>query len=190
MAVIVLADAYIGQMMEPVKLPDVVRPSKRVDWAVYGDRESRGNLINSILMNTKLLEAHNLHLQNKYSQLADIASWEEMETEDADILFVAFGITSRICHSAVTELRKQNVRAGLFRPKSLFPFPEKRMRALGESAEIIAVAELNNGMMAEDIERMCKGGSRFVRYNWVGGRVPSTRELVQKVTGDLHAQAR
>ncbi|NQT58476.1 MAG: 3-methyl-2-oxobutanoate dehydrogenase subunit VorB [Bacteroidetes bacterium] len=186
MTVIILSDAYIGQMMEPVDIPETATLGKRKDWAVYGDAESRGNLITSILMNPLKMSNHNEHLQNKYRQLEEnCVEYEEYGTEDADIVLTAFGICSRLCHTVMMIMRKEGYKVGFFRPKTLFPFPNKAINRLADMKKPLAVVELNTGMMADDVELSVQGGSEILRYNWLGGIVPTVKELTEKVTADL-----
>jgi len=184
--VFILADAYVGQIMEPVRFPEKVKHSKRKDWALYADKMSRKNLITSIYMSTKLQSDHNKKLQAKYNKIKEEAvEIEEVETEDADILLVAFGISARICFSATKVLRKQGYKAGLLRPKTLFPFPESRLNELGNQVKKIMVVELNNGQMADDVELAIKCRVPVLRYNWMGGMVPSTKEIIELVKKKL-----
>jgi pyruvate/2-oxoacid:ferredoxin oxidoreductase alpha subunit len=186
MLVFVLADAYIGQIMESVALPEEVKKTARKDWALYGDRESRKNLVTSILMNTEILSAHNWKLDAKYKKLAEEATeWEEYETGDAEHLFVAFGVCARLCLSALQGLRKQGLKAGLLRPKTLFPFPSARLGELGKKIKTAVVVELNNGQMADDVELATRCAVPVLRYNWVGGKVPSTQEIIGRAVKDL-----
>ena len=186
MTVFILADAYIGQIMEPVLIPREVRHAPRKDWALYADKESRGNLVTSILMNTELLSAHNWNLEAKYDRVRkDLVEWEEYETEDAEFVFSAFGICARICLSAVQEFRRRGVKAGLLRPKTLFPFPEKRFAELAEKTKAFAVVELNNGQMAADVELAVRCRIPVLRYNWMGGTVPSTDEVIERASKDF-----
>lgn len=185
MAVIILSDAYIGQMMEPVGLPAEVKHGERKDWALYADSESRENLVTSILMNTELLSDHNWKLQEKYERIErEIIDYEEFETEDAEILLVAFGISARISYTAVQDLREERIKAGLLRPKTLYPFPKKRLAELAEQVKKIAVVELSNGQMAEDVELAVSCRREVLRYNWLGGLVPSTEEIVERIKKD------
>ena len=183
--VMVLSDAYIGQMMEPVQLPAKVLHGERKDWALYGDAPSRGNLVTSILMDPKLQSGHNWNLQKKYERMAqESCLWEETSCEDAQVLFVAYGITSRICQSAVKILRAKGVKAGLLRPKTLFPFPEKRLKELAGKGRLVIAAEMSNGQMAEDVERITAGRAPVSRFLWLGGVIPSVEEIVQKTMAE------
>jgi pyruvate/2-oxoacid:ferredoxin oxidoreductase alpha subunit len=186
MTVFILSDAYIGQMMEPIDFPREVKKSGRLDWAVYGDAESRPNLITSIYLNAELQSGHNLKLQEKYRTLeSELCEWDEIECEDAEIIIVAFGITSRICLTAARMLRAEGHRVGLLRPKTLFPFPTERIQSLSGSCKGFAVCELNNGQMADDIERISSGKVPVYRYNWYGGIVPKTEEIADGIRRDV-----
>ncbi len=184
--VFILSDAYIGQMMEPVRLPQEVNKGERKPWALYADRESRHNLITSIFMNTAAMGEHNVKLQAKYERVEEEAvEFEEINTEEADVILLAFGICSRICLSAVNTLRSRGVAGGLFRPKTLFPFPRTRLGQLAGRTKLMIAVELNNGQMAEDAALAVGGRIPVLRYNWYGGNVPTAAELVERVEGDL-----
>jgi 2-oxoisovalerate ferredoxin oxidoreductase alpha subunit len=186
MTVIILSDAYIGQMMEPVDIPETVSHGARKSWALYGDAESRGNLISSILMNPQLQSGHNEMLQQKYRDIENtVTDYETYETEDADLVLTAFGISSRISLTVVKELRKQGHRVGLLRPKTLFPFPSIAVKELAEAGKAFAVFELNYGMMADDVALAVNGLSPVLRYNWLGGIVPTVKEVAERVVADL-----
>jgi pyruvate/2-oxoacid:ferredoxin oxidoreductase alpha subunit len=186
MPVIILSDAFIGQMMEPISLPSEVKHGERKDWALYGDAESRENLITSILMNTTVLSDHNWHLQEKYAQIEkEIYDVEEIQTEDAEILFVAYGISSRVCMTALQNLRQQGRKIGLLRLKTLFPFPWKRLAELSETATTIVVVELSNGQLTQDVKLAVGNGTPVLTYNWLGGEVPSSEEIEERIQNEL-----
>ncbi|MDA3834530.1 MAG: 3-methyl-2-oxobutanoate dehydrogenase subunit VorB [Spirochaetales bacterium] len=189
--VFVLTDAYIGQMMEAIDISSAVLKGARKPWALYADKESRTNLITSILMNAKLQQQHNEKLQEKYRRIQEeCVQTESILTEDAEVVFVAYGICSRICISAVRLLRKAGIKAGILRPKTLFPFPKEELAALigdrhGRIGEKTFIAvELSEGMMADDVELALRGNARVLRYTWLGGVVPSVNEIVQGVQED------
>ena len=191
-AVIILSDAYIGQMMEPVEVPERVLHGERKEWAVYGDAASRENLISSIHMSAADQGRHNWHLEAKYLLMEDeITDWQECDTEDAEILFVAYGISSRLSLTAVQHLRRAGVRAGLLRPKTLSPFPRRRLAELvtAGSVEHIAVVELSTGMMADDVELAVSSKVPVHRLNWLGGEVPSTAMILEAAADRVPAVA-
>ena len=183
--VIILSDACIGQMMEPLELPAKAVSGSRKEWAIYADLESRQNLISSIYSKAEVLSALNKRLQDKYLVMEEqITDYEEVLVSDAEVILVAFGVSARICLSAVRYLRTRGCKAGLFRPKTLFPFPKKRLRELAPALEKIFVVELNNGMMADDVELAVGNQAPVLRCNWYGGIVPTAGEIVEKVTSD------
>jgi len=182
MTVMILSDAYIGQMMEPVSFPSKILKSKRKKWAVYADRESRGNLITSIFMTKEELIGNVDKLLAKYEKLEkDIVEYEETSIDDAEHAIVAFGISSRVALTAIRILRAQGVKIGLFRPKTLFPFPKKRLFEISKTLKSIISVELNEGQMADDIELAVKCSVLVKRFCWYGGVVPSVMDLVDKI---------
>lgn len=177
----VLTDAYIGQMMEPVEFPTTRKKLERKDWALYGDRESKNNLVTSILMNTELLEVHNKKLLKKYQEIEkNEVRFETMFTDDAELILVGYGIVSRLLQNVVETLREEGKKVGLFRPITLFPFPKMHTAELCETAKKFLVVELSNGQMVDDI-RLAVNGRREVQfYSRMGGAIPSVEELVEE----------
>lgn len=186
MTVFILSDAYIGQMMEPVEIGKPVLHGVRKNWAVYGDAESRGNLISSIYMSPPLQRKHNEFLQSVYRQVEqELPDHESVMTDDADIVFVAYGISARICLSTLHVLRDQGIKAGLLRPKTLFPFPGKAVEALASRRIPLAVVELSSGQMAVDVELAARGRTSVFRYLTMGGETPTVAELAASVRRDV-----
>lgn len=187
MTVFILSDAYIGQMMEAVDISGEVAHGQRKEWAVYGDAESRKNLITSILMNPELQQGHNELLQRVYRQVeSECTRYETYMTEDAQLIFIAFGICSRICMSAIRRLRKMGIKAGMLRPKTLWPFPSAPIAELSKRPGVKLVAvELNEGMMADDIQLAVGNQVPLLRYNWLGGVIPTVEDITSRVVADL-----
>ncbi len=184
--VFILSDAYIGQMMEAIDISGEVSPGSRKDWAVYGDKSSRDNLITSILMNPKLQQEHNEMLQRKYKKITEeCVEFEEILTSDAEVIFVAFGICSRICMSAIKQLRRDGISAGMLRPQTLYPFPKKRLHELAQDGRKFIAVELNEGMMADDIRLAVACHSSVLSYRWLGGVIPTVEEIIIKTTQDM-----
>jgi pyruvate/2-oxoacid:ferredoxin oxidoreductase alpha subunit len=137
-------------------------------------------------MNQEFLSQQNIKFQDKYKVLEEtLVEYEECETDDADVILVSFGISSRISFSAMQQLRRNGIRAGLLRPKTLFPFPRKRLRELAGKTKKLVVVELNSGHMADDVELAACGQCPVLRYNWYGGIIPTTGAIVDKVTSDM-----
>ena len=153
--VFVLADGTLGQMMESLRLPEkAVEPTVDASWAVAGTPETRPNLVTSIFLDFDQLEKFNYQLQDKYARIeAEEARWDEYMTDDADTVIVAYGICSRIAHSAVDMARAAGKKVGMLRPKTLFPFPKARLREMADGGvkRFISV-EMSNGQMRDDIK--------------------------------------
>lgn len=182
MPVIILTDAYIGQMMEPVNFPEKINEVKRFDWAVYGDKASRENLITSISMSAESLELHNNKLNEKYKVIEEKeVLCEKYKLEDAEIVFIAYGISSRIAMTVVNELRDMNIKAGLLRPITLFPFPKKECVEVANKARRIISLELSNGQMIDDIRLAIHDKKKVEFYGRMGGMTPSVEEIINFV---------
>lgn len=147
---VVFADGLQGQMMETVRLPEREMPRPDFSsWAAQGEPATRRNLVKSIYLDAAQQYEFNLRLQEKYSRMAADAMSESYMTADADILFVAFGISSRIARTAAEELRREGVKAGLFRPVTLNPFPRDALAAAAKGRKVITI-ELDAGQFADD----------------------------------------
>ena len=182
MTVVVLSDAYIGQMMEPVEISGPVLHGERKSWAVYGDASSRENLITSIHMSPALQRKHNEELQRIYREVEETCvDYELYRTDDAEVVLVAYGVVARICHSAVHALRKQGIRAGLLRLKTLYPFPRVPIEEISRGGTPLVVVELSNGQMADDVALAGKCLSPLFRHLVMGGEVPTVQELTTAV---------
>jgi pyruvate/2-oxoacid:ferredoxin oxidoreductase alpha subunit len=179
---VVLADGFIGQMMEPLDLEDREMQAPEKLWAVKGTPETRANLVSSIYLETDELEEHQRRLEAKYIRAQQTEPrYELCRTEDADVLLVGYGIVSRVLLSTVEALRKEGVKAGLFRPITLWPYPSKALAKAAEKVEKVIVVELSNGQMVEDVRLTVNGKVPVEFYGRVGGNVPSVAELQQQV---------
>ena len=180
--VIVLADAVLGQMMETLTLPaaESPRPETR-GWAVDGTAETRRNLITSIFLNAPMQEEHNRRLQAKYAALAGEALSEEYRTDDADVVLTGYGISSRIARSAVDTLRRRDVRAGLFRPLTLYPFPADALQRAAQGRRL-AVVELSCGQYRDDVAfHLGRPAAELALVNRMGGTLVTVDEVVEGV---------
>ena len=183
---IVLADGFIGQMMEPLSLEyrDIVAQEK--PWAVKGTPETRKNLVSSIFLEPDDLEAHVRKLEAKYKRAQqEEPRWELYDTDDAEILLVGYGITSRVLRSAVETARSQGQRVGLFRPITLWPFPSEALAKAASQVRQVLVVELSNGQMVEDVRLSLNGKVPVDFYGRSGGNVPSVEEIHTEVLARL-----
>jgi 2-oxoisovalerate ferredoxin oxidoreductase alpha subunit len=182
--VVILADGVLGQMVEPLQFPEeAVKPSIDTSWAVCGNSETKNNLVTSIFLDFDQLEDFNYKLQDKYQEIKEKeVEFEEYLMEDAEIILVSYGISSRIARSAVEKAREHGIKAGLFRPKTLFPFPEDALKKIAEDRECKFISvEMSNGQMLEDIV-LAIGCIRPVELvNRMGGNLVDVENITQKI---------
>ena len=188
----ILADGMIGQMMEPVRLPEfkpVPKPNEIAgirDWACtgYSDRGGDQNrrVVKSLRMKPEDLEAHVEKLFEKYARAEkELCRYETENLKGAEVVLVAFGTTARICREACEVLAEQGVKAGLIRPISLWPFPNKAFDEIdfGATKAVVSV-ELSMGQMLQDINLGVKGRVPVKLIHRVGGMLPTSLEVVEK----------
>jgi 2-oxoisovalerate ferredoxin oxidoreductase alpha subunit len=182
--VIVLADGVLGQMVEPLHFPEeAVKPGIDTSWAVCGNAETKENLVTSIFLDFDQLEDFNYRIQEKYAEMeANEVDFEEYQMEDAEIILVAYGISSRIARSAVELARSQGMKVGLFRPKTLFPFPKDELKKIADERECTFISvEMSNGQMADDI-RLAVGCKRPVELvNRMGGNLMDRDSIMNRI---------
>jgi 2-oxoisovalerate ferredoxin oxidoreductase alpha subunit len=180
--VIVLADGALGQMMEPIEIPESAPPEPEKPWAVTGNAETRKNLITSIYLEHARHEILITELEQKYAEMQKKeVLWQEIQTEDAEILIVAYGISSRIARAAVEIARESGTKVGLLRPISLFPFPSERLRQLAGKAFSILVLELSSGQLIEDVRLHVGGITPVQLLRRTGGMMPTAEDVVQAI---------
>lgn len=190
MPVIILSDGAIGQMMEKVVLPPF-RPRRTEDeirqqcpWAVngLGLKGRRHNVMTSLEMEASDMERRNRRMQEKYRCIeAEEVRYEETLLEDADIILVAYGCVARICKGALDILREEGLKVGLFRPRTLWPFPEKRLRELAQSCKKMLVVELSEGQMVRDVRYSVDGLCKVHFFGHSGGVITSPEEVAAQV---------
>ncbi len=187
---IVLADAVLGQMMEFLQLPEKesVRP-ETTSWAVQGDAATRANLVSSIYLDNELQERHNWMLQEKYASMQSDALSESYLIDDAEIVLTGYGTSSRVARSAMDALRSQGVRAGLFRPQTLFPFPAQALNEASKAGKMLVV-ELSNGQYRDDVllhlDREIRCDVDLV--NRMGGNMMKVEDVVIRALKMLEAK--
>ncbi|MFB2622336.1 3-methyl-2-oxobutanoate dehydrogenase subunit VorB [Methanothermobacter marburgensis] len=180
--VIILADAVLGQMAEPLRFPErAVEHRPDTSWAVCGSRETMKNLVTSIFLDFDELEEFNFSLQEKYAAVEENeVRYEEYMVEDADIVLVAYGISSRVAKSAVDTARADGIKVGLLRPITLFPFPSRIIGELAERGCTFISVEMSSGQMREDI-RMASGCRDVELVNRMGGNLIELRDILRKI---------
>jgi len=180
---VVLTDGFIGQMMEPLELQDIESTPPEKPWAVKGTPETRKNLIASIYLEPDELEGHIRKLEEKYKKAAEAETRHELyRADDPEVLLVGYGITSRVLRTVVDMMRKEGVRAGLFRPITLWPFPAEALRHAARRAQMVLVVEMSTGQMVEDVRLALDGRVDVEFYGRTGGNVPMADEICKELT--------
>jgi 2-oxoglutarate/2-oxoacid ferredoxin oxidoreductase subunit alpha len=183
--VIVLGDGFIGQMSEPITLPE---PSGKVfdksSWVLTGAQGRGPHLIASMRLNPDdALSRHNEKLQAKYRLIeAEERRGEATRVDDADYLLVGFGLSARICKSAVSALRRGGIKAGLFRPVTLWPFPKEELLRAATGRKKVLVVEMNAGQMVEDVRLAIGSAAPVDFYGTLGGLTPAVDAIVERIT--------
>ena len=189
----ILSDGVIGQMMEKVVLPEqnprrteeeVIR---ECPWASTGrTRDRKPNIITSLELMPEAMEQRNLHLQEKYRTIKEReVRYETIELDDADIMIVAFGSAARIAEKAIELAREEGIKAGLFRPITLWPFPEKQIAKAAHGKRGVLVAEINAGQMIQDVRLSVNGEEPVEHFGRLGGIVPEPEEIVKAIKEKL-----
>ncbi len=183
MPVIILGDGVIGQMMEPFRQTRYVRPRlPKKDWILNGCKDRSPRVIRSLCMGQGELEEKNSQLSRKYEVIKKKeVIFDEYDVEGAQLVVVAFGVAARIALSAVRDLRKEGLKVGLFRPVTLFPFPEKRIAELAAGTKRLMVVEMNAGQMVDDVRLAVNGKCDVVFYGRAGGVVFTPEELYKRI---------
>jgi 2-oxoglutarate ferredoxin oxidoreductase subunit alpha len=163
-----------------VKFKPYERPVVDKGWATVGKPTTRKrNFITSLHILPERMEQHNLMLAAKYREVEQAeVRFEEMNTADAEYLFVAYGLCARICHKAMDIAREKGIKVGLLRPITLWPFPEKRLYELAGQVKQMLSVELNTGQMVQDVKLAVNGKVPVHFYGRLGGMVPTPEEIV------------
>ena len=189
----ILSDGVIGQMMEKVVLPPQ-KPRRTEEeiieecpWATTGRKGGRKpNIITSLELKPEVMEVRNLHLQEKYRTIKEReVRYEASQLDDADIMIVAFGSAARIAEKAIEMARAEGIKAGLFRPITLWPFPEKQIAEAAHGKKGVLVVEINAGQMIEDVRLSVNGEEPVEHFGRLGGIVPEPDEIVKAIKEKL-----
>ena len=183
--VMVIGDGMLGQMMEPVEFGEdfsVATPPPK-PWATSGAKGRKPNIITSLFLDPAELERNNLEIQAKYAQMQqEEIRWEEWPAEEeSEVLIVAYGTMARIAKTAIEMGRAQGRKLSLFRPISLYPFPEEALHAAAQRTRQLLTVELSCGQLVEDV-RLAVARTRPVAfYGKVGGNIPSPEDLLEEI---------
>ncbi len=181
--VLILGDAQIGQLMEPVEFNK--KPKKNLpvkDWALTGTEGRERRIIKSFYPVKGQLEEFNAHLQRKYKLIKEHeVCYEAINIHEADIILVAYGTSARICKEVVKKSQRFNFKVGMLRPITLWPFPKEIIRKLSESVKCILTVEMSAGQMVEDVRLAVEGRCPVHFYGRTGGGVPTASEIIRKI---------
>lgn len=192
MPAMILADGMLGQMMEPVAFPNREgAPPDKFSWAACGHGGKRPhNVVNSLYLKPEQLESIIVDRFRRYGEIARReASAETYLTEDAEFVAVAYGATARIVRSAVEEARKNGIRAGLIRPRTLWPYPSETVAKAAEGAKAFLCVEMSMGQMVDDVRLAVNGRRPVTFYGRTGGVIPTPKEILnefEKLAGGVY----
>ena len=181
--IMILADGMLGQMMEPVVMPEPRDEQVEKPWATTGHKHKRPhNVVNSLYLTADELERLNVERYERYAVIErDEQRAETFLVEDADVVVVAFGASARVARSAVVEARAKGVKAGLIRPITLWPFPVDALEAAVPTAKAFLTVEMNMGQMVDDV-RLAVNGRRPVEFfGRTGGVIPTPVEVLAQI---------
>ena len=180
--VAILADGTLGQAMEPV-VPAFRDPPRRPStWQVDGAKGRAARVVQSLDLHPEDLERHNDELQAKFRTIAEReVRWAGEQLEDAELVVVAYGTAARVVRTAIARAREGGLRAGLFRPITLWPYPSVALRGLARRARAILVVELSAGQMVEDVRLAVEGITPVAFHGRTGGMVPSPGDVVDEL---------
>ena len=179
--VMIMAEGTLGNIMEPVIPREPVSDFFEKPWAITGCKDRAPNIINTLHLSAEFLEERNRHLFKKYARIIESEQRAEtFLTDDADIIVVAFGIMARIAKKSVMEARKKGVKAGLFRPISLWPFPDKKMQEVARTAKRFLSVEISMGQMIQDIRLAVEGKAPVELYGRIG-ITPNPEEITRQL---------
>jgi 2-oxoglutarate ferredoxin oxidoreductase subunit alpha len=185
---IILADGILGQMMEPVIIPQNSKlktqnsklPQK--NWALTGAEGRKQNIVRSLWLADGAVEQHNYDLQAKYRQIEkNEVLCEQYKVDDADIVVVAYGIAARIVRGAIERARQQGIKVGLIRPITLWPFPSEQINKVADKLPIFLVVEMSCGQMVEDVRLAVSGKAPVVFWGRPGGGIPTVEQVFERI---------
>ena len=178
-----LADGTMGQMMEPVELPEENINTVEKPWAVTGTNMQREhNIVNSLYLVPEELEKKNFERYERYKYIEENeARYESFMMEDAEYCLVAYGIAARVSKNAVVALRNQGIKAGLIRPITVWPFPKKPIAESADKVKAFVSVELSMGQMIEDIKLASSCKKPVTLCNRAGGMIPSPEQVIECV---------
>ncbi len=179
----ILADGTLGQMMEPVELPEPCEYKPNKPWAVTGTEcKRKHNIINSLYLKPEELEKTNFQRYERYKAIEENEPlWEEFMMEDAEICVAAFGIAARVSKNAIMAAREKGIKVGMIRPITLWPFPKKPFKAAADKCKAFISVELSMGQMIEEVQLATECKRSVTLCNRTGGMIPSPEEVLEAI---------
>lgn len=189
--VLICADGLIGQMMEAVEFKDpapIDLPPK--DWATVGTGNNRKpNIVNSLYLQAEELQVHNRNLEKKYKEMEENeVLYEAFGLEDAEVVLVAYGTTSRIAKTAMKQAEKKGIKVGMIRPISIWPYPYDVFKEIGDKAKGILTVEMSAGQMIDDVKIGIAGRLPVYFTGTQGGMIPTPASIlaeIEKIAGGI-----
>ena len=189
--VMILSDGILGQMMEPVEFPEEAKVEEvEKPWATTGAVNRKPNVVNTLDIIADQAEKNLGRLLAKYERIKEEeVRWQEVSTDDADLILVGYGTSARVARSAMELARREGLKVGLFRPITLWPFPEQQLRALAKPGRAFIAVEMSAGQMIEDVRLAVNGVSPVYLSNRLGGMVPTPEDVLAKIRDILEGRA-
>ncbi len=183
MPAMILADGLLGQMMEPVVFPEIKAEKVEKPWATDGHKFKRKhNITNSLYLQPDVLQNSVIDRFERYETIkANHTDAEFYMTEDADIIITAYGATARVAKSAVNMARKEGIKVGLLRPKTLWPFPAKEIATACENAKNVLCVEMSMGQMVDDVKLALECKKPVTFFGKTGGIIPKPTEVLDEI---------
>ncbi|NLZ45207.1 MAG: 3-methyl-2-oxobutanoate dehydrogenase subunit VorB [Clostridiales bacterium] len=183
MPAMILADGLLGQMMEPVTFPEIKQKNSEKTWAADGHKNKRKhNIINSLYLQPDVLENSVVERYKRYDTIQENETdAENYLCEDADIVLCAFGATARVAKSAVNQAREKGIKAGLFRPKTLWPFPVNEINEAVKNAKTVLTVEMSMGQMIDDVKLAINCSKPVEFFGRTGGIIPTPTEILAEI---------
>lgn len=182
--VMILGDGFLGQMSEAVELPEPTgKTFDKSSWTLTGANGREQHIIASLRLKPEhALEDLNKELQKTYNEIEkNEVMYREQQVEDADYLMVAYGTSSRVCHSVMRDLRKEGYKVGLFRPITLWPFPFEALREAAKGKKKVLTVEMSAGQMLEDVKLALDGDHEIDFYGRMAGILPDIDEIKERI---------
>ena len=192
--VMILGDGMLGQIMEPVFIPSGKKeklPDK--DYILTGAKGRPSRIVKSLILDTKEMEDHNWKLFRKYKRIEQNETrWENYLLEDAEMAVIAYGTAARIAKGAINRLKKadKNIKIGMIRPITLFPFPTKIIKKTSRNVNDFFVFEMSTGQMLEDVKLSLEGSGNIHFYGRPGGVSPTPAELARIIARHYYQSKR